>query len=207
MDKNYNNNFYLDIFNNILDFNESEVIIIFDIDGNIWFCLADILKMLNYTSIDKTIQKININGLYKIKYKDLNLDHPSRDGLTLKHNKFFINESGLYEVLTKSTKPIAKIFIDKYFTEIMPQIRKTGKYISNKNDMNEIKKLNNKIDNYKTELTYYNDKYKFEPSEHGYLYINQDNQIKNGKHVKCYIVILQHFCTKTLVQKCCKITT
>ena len=31
--------------------------------------------------------------------------------------------------------------MDKYFKEIMPEIRKTGKYISNKNDMNEIKKL------------------------------------------------------------------
>ena len=60
----------------------------------------------------------------------------------------------------------------------MPEIRKTGKYISNKNDMTEIKKLNNKIDNYKTELNYYDDKYKFEPSEHGYLYINQDIMIE-----------------------------
>ena len=40
----------------------------------------------------------------------------------------------------------------------MPQIRKTGKYISNNNDMNKIKKLNNKIDSYKSELNYYDDK-------------------------------------------------
>jgi hypothetical protein len=73
--------------------------------------------------------------------------------------------------------------MDKYFKEIMPEIRKTGKYISNKNDMNEIKKLNNKINNYKTELNYY-DNYKFEPSEYGYLYIN--NQTKDGNLIKCY---------------------
>jgi len=36
---------------------------------------------------------------------------------------------GLYQLLSNSTKPIAKLFMDKYFTEIMPQIRKTGKYI------------------------------------------------------------------------------
>ena len=41
----------------------------------------------------------------------------------------FINESGLYDVLSKSLKPQAKIFMDKYFKEIMPEIRKTGKYI------------------------------------------------------------------------------
>ena len=27
---------------------------------------------------------------------------------------------------------------------------------------------------------------KFEPSENGYLYINQDNSIKNGKEIKCF---------------------
>jgi hypothetical protein len=68
----------------------------------------------------------------------------------------------------------------------MPQIRKTGKYISDKNDMNKIKKLNDKIDNYKTELNYYNNKYKFIPSTNGYLYISEDNQIKNGRKIKCY---------------------
>ena len=41
----------------------------------------------------------------------------------------FINESGLYDVLSKSLKPQAKIFMDKYFKEIMPEIRKTCKYI------------------------------------------------------------------------------
>ena len=53
----------------------------------------------------------------------------------------------------------------------MPQIRKTGKYMLNENDMKKIKKLNDKIFNYKTELNYYNDKFKFEPSTHGYIYI------------------------------------
>ncbi len=159
--------FFLDLFNNILDFNNSKVIIIFDTDGNIWFGYSDILKMLGYVSIDKTIQKIYITESNKQKYSMIYFNHPLRDVQNfIKHNKLFINESGLYEVLTKSTKPLAKVFLNKYFTEIMPQIRKTVKYISNKNDMNKIKKLNEKIDNYKTELNYYSNKYKFEPSTH-----------------------------------------
>ena len=142
--------------------------------------------MLGYISIDKTIQKIQITEINKQKSNNINFEHPFRDGQnTIKHNKLFINESGLYEVLSKSTKPLAKIFLNKYFTEIMPRIRKTGKYISNKNDMSKIKKLNDKIDNYKTELNYYNDKYKFEPSIHGYIYICENNQIKNGINIKC----------------------
>jgi hypothetical protein len=68
----------------------------------------------------------------------------------------------------------------------MPQIRKTGKYISNKTDMNKIKKLNDKISNYKSELNYYDDKYNFEPSVNGYLYICEDSKVKNGVRIICY---------------------
>ena len=37
--------FFLDIFNNILDYNNNKVMIIFDGDGNIWFGLRDVMKM------------------------------------------------------------------------------------------------------------------------------------------------------------------
>ena len=54
--------------------------------------------------------------------------------------------------------------------------------------MDKIKKLNDKINNYKTELNYYNDKYKFEPSQYGYIYICETIQTKNGIQLKCYKV-------------------
>ena len=187
--KYQNKKFFLDVFNNILDYNDSLVVVIFDINGGIWFGFSDLLKMLGYTSIDKTIQKTKINNDFKLKYNKIQIAHPPRDGQNIcKHNKLFINESGLYEILTKSTKPTAKLFLNKYLTEIMPEIRKTGNYISNKNDLGKIKKLNDKIDNYKTELNYYDNKYNFIPSEFGYIYINEDNQIKNGIKIKCFKV-------------------
>ena len=55
----------------------------------------------------------------------------------------------------------------------MPQIRKTGKFILDKNNKLQLDKLNYKLDNYKQELTYYYDKYKFVPSSNGYIYIKQ----------------------------------
>ena len=55
-------NFFLDVFNNILDYNNSKVIIIFDIDSNIWFGFKDILKILEYTSTIKQLQILNINN-------------------------------------------------------------------------------------------------------------------------------------------------
>lgn len=178
--------FFLDVFSNILDYNKKQIIIIFDINGNIWFALRDIFKILGYTNIDKAINKMNFNNSYKEYYKNLRVSPLGHTLSNMQPNQVFINESGLYEVLTKSTKPLAQEFLKKYLIDIMPKIRKTGKYISNKNDINKIKKLNSKINNYKTELNYYDNKYKFEPSSNGYLYINENNQIKNGVKQKCF---------------------
>ena len=43
--------FFLDVFNNILDFNNSKVIVIFDTDGNIWFGLKDLFNLLYRNNI------------------------------------------------------------------------------------------------------------------------------------------------------------
>ena len=45
--------FYLDIWNNVLDFNSNKILIIFDKNGNIWFKLKDLFKTLGYTSLLK----------------------------------------------------------------------------------------------------------------------------------------------------------
>ena len=68
----------------------------------------------------------------------------------------------------------------------MPQIREKGEYIVKGVDKKKLDKMNNEINNYKQELTYYYDKYNFEPSKNGYFYINQDIVIKNGKQITCY---------------------
>jgi prophage antirepressor-like protein len=56
-----------------------------------------------------------------------------------------INNNGLFYVLSKSKKSLARLFMNKYIEEIMPEITSTGKYISSKDDIYKIKKLNNKI--------------------------------------------------------------
>jgi prophage antirepressor-like protein len=179
--------FFLDIFNKLLKINETHIFILFDKQYNIWFKFRDILIALGYTDIKHLMLDMKINSNNKVKYTDLKgvgyIPPPSSN---FQKNTIFINESGLYEVLSKSTKPIAKIFMKKYFMDIMPQIRKTGKYIANNNEQDKINKMNEKIENYKQELTYYNDKYKFIPSKGGYIYILVDYKIVKGKKIKCY---------------------
>jgi prophage antirepressor-like protein len=61
--------FFLDIFNKLLKYGDKEISIIFDSNGDVWFGLRDTLKVLEYTSLKKTIY--NISKQYKKKYKDL----------------------------------------------------------------------------------------------------------------------------------------
>jgi prophage antirepressor-like protein len=178
--------FFLDIFNKILKFGEKEISIIFDSNGDIWFGLRDVLKVLDYKNYKKALQNIYItkNNRKKYKYIGVPLEgYPFHKNL--QPNTIFINESGLYQILSNSTKPIAKLFMNKYFTEIMPQIRKSGKYEVSKKDMKKIKNLNEKIDNYKQELSHF-EKKEYEKSKNGYFYISEDITIQNGKEIKCF---------------------
>ena len=101
-------------------------------------------------------------------------------------NQIFVNEAGLYEVLLKSNKPLAEVFTYKLLSDIMPEIRKKGKYILKGYEKEKLDKMNKKLDNYEKELTYYYDKYDFTPSKNGYFYINEDKVIKKGKNITCF---------------------
>jgi len=141
------NSFFLDIFNKIIKVNENEIIIIFDKDNNIWFGLRDIIKALNYNNITKAITQIKISSKYKKQYNKILTPPGGVGSIFIKPNKKFINESGLYELLSISTKPLAKIFMNEYFTNVMPEIRKTGKYIMDNKNKKELNKINNKLNN------------------------------------------------------------
>ena len=58
-----------------------------------------------------------------------------------------INEVGLDFILIKSNKKIAQDFIRKYVSDIMPEIRKTGKFILDNKSKKKLDKINNKLTN------------------------------------------------------------
>ena len=64
-------NFFLDIFNQLLKVNEENILIIFDLDGDIWFALRNVYKVLGYNNIDKVINKTNINTKNKEYYANI----------------------------------------------------------------------------------------------------------------------------------------
>ena len=87
------NNFFLDIFNELLKINEDNIIIVFDINGDIWFALRDILKALGYSSIKKVIYTININTNNKKYYKNISILPNGSTLYNSQPSRLFINES------------------------------------------------------------------------------------------------------------------
>ena len=149
MSKKHKNIFFMEIFNEILKINDNDIAILFDKKGNIWFGLRDIIKSLGYINIENAITKIKITIDNKKSYDKI--QPPSGEGgsKSIKPHKKFINESGLYELLSISTKPLAKIFMNKYFTEIMPQIRQYGSYVLDKTNKLKLDKVNKKLNSVK----------------------------------------------------------
>lgn len=177
----------MEIFNNIIKVNNEQIMIIYDKEGEIWFKLKNITQLLGYTSINKQLNLLKLNNDNIKQYFEISRPpHIIGVPLNFQQNTNFINEAGLYELLTKSNKPIAKVFMNKYFTDIMPTIRKTGKYILKEEDKEKLDKINEKLNNYKKELEYYSNKYNFESSENGYFYIKQKTMIIDSKEVICY---------------------
>lgn len=80
------------------------------------FCLMDVCKALNIANPRVVAQRLEDDELRK-------LDLRGRQGKTT-----FVTESGLYSVVLRSDKPEAKKFRKWITSEVLPSIRKTGRY-------------------------------------------------------------------------------
>ena len=180
--------FIINIFENLIEYNNKDIFIIIDIHNNIWFKMIDIFNILDYNNPKKAIQKSNIHKNYKQKYKYIPImKYPSR-GTTSRFNgnTFFVNEAGLYQLLTNSNKSLANKFKEDIFVNILPTIRKTGKYKINKKENIKLKNINDKlqkkINKLQEENIYYENKYMYKPTTKSYIYIIK----KNIGRKKCY---------------------
>ena len=115
--------FIIDVFENLLKYNEKNVFILLDINNEIWFKLKDIYSILGYSNTRKSTYTSCVDSQNKVKYRNLN-NQP---------NAYFVNEAGMYQLLTNSRKPIANDFKNELFTNILPSIRKSGGISYSKN--------------------------------------------------------------------------
>ena len=165
-------NTIIDIFNNQLIYNKNKINYVIDIENNIWFKFLSIAKLLKYKSSKDALRDLvnkdnkallkNIKILIKVK------EHP---------NTVYINEKGIYHFLIKSRMTSAKNFQEWLINDVLPNLRKYGKYEINKKIKKKLINLNKKIsklekDNIKLkkDMT----KNKFPTGTH--VYIIEDNK-------------------------------
>ncbi|WP_439287536.1 BRO family protein [Lonepinella sp. BR2904] len=101
------------------NFKDLPVRIIIDNSSEFWFCAKDICDVLGYVNDTDALKKhCKEKGVAK-RYS------PTKGG---NQELTFINEPNLYRLIIKSRKPEAEPFEAWVFEEVLPQIRKTGQY-------------------------------------------------------------------------------
>ena len=108
----------LQIFQND-EFGEIRVV---EKDGEIWFVAKDVADILKYSNQSKAIQQ-HVDEDDRIKQQI-----PTSQNGRLVAATWLINESGLYSLILSSKLPTAKKFKRWVTGEVLPAIRKTGKY-------------------------------------------------------------------------------
>lgn len=82
------------------------------------FCLSDVCKALELTNAQNVKNRLNKEGIYSI-YTLTNGGY---------QDMLFINEQNLYKAIFQSRKKSAEKFVDWVTGEVLPSIRKTGRY-------------------------------------------------------------------------------
>lgn len=98
---------------------ESSEIRTIQVNGEPWFVLADVCKVLELSTparVAERLEKDEVSQTHTI-------DRMGREQKTT-----IINESGLYTVILRSDKPQAKPFRKWVTSVVLPSIRKTGSY-------------------------------------------------------------------------------
>ena len=83
-----------------------------------WFCASDVCRALEFPSPEASLRKLDDDEklMRKVFASGQN------------RNLWFVNESGLYNLIFRSNKPEAKTFRKWVTGEVLPAIRRTGSY-------------------------------------------------------------------------------
>jgi len=178
------------VYNNIFKFNNSDILLLFDENNAVWLSFNSILKSIGYSNLKQYKNRLILDDKYFSTYE---LIYPQSKLNKIKiayqkPNEKFINESGLYLLLSKSSKPIARELSEMLFTDVLPEIRKKGKFALNTTDRAGMTKLTQKLKNYQKE-TKRTLKQSFpDRTGNGFIYVLKVPTTKNGVSKICYKV-------------------
>jgi prophage antirepressor-like protein len=183
-------NIIIKIYDNILNLNNTEIIILFDNTNSVWFSYINILKSLGYKNVNLQKARLQLDDKYLSTYSNIfNLSNNNKKILNnIQPHMKMISEAGLYFLLSKSNKAYSKLLLEELFTEILPSLRKTGKFNLNTTEKQNMKKLTKKMQLIQKEQSIRNTttkKYK-NTSGKGFIYVLKVKKLKNGKLIICY---------------------
>ena len=93
-------------------------------NDEVWFCAKDVCSILEIKNVTQAVQR-------------LDEDERSMFNIGRQGNTNFVNESGLYTLILRSDKKEAKPFRKWITSEVIPAIRKTGKYEEKKKPLTQ----------------------------------------------------------------------
>lgn len=119
--------------NNLMIFENKEVEV-FEFKGQVLFNPKHVAECLDIKNINDNLRTMNDKQVIKLTNSKIGIT----DFRKL-HNtgENFLTESGVYKLIFKSRKQEAEKFQDWVTDEVLPQVRKTGGYISTTADMND----------------------------------------------------------------------
>lgn len=182
----------VDIYENIIKIGDINILIIIDKNNKIWFGLGHLFKVLDYKNIRAEIKRIEINEQEILTLQNLlqNVDEINKvkyDNDIQPHMKM-ISESGIFMLLDKSKKPKALELKRKLYVDVLPSIRKNGKYELSKDDKIKIKSLTKKIQ-YNSTIRKIQQKTHKQYSNltgKGFIYVLKTKLVDKGANTYCY---------------------
>jgi prophage antirepressor-like protein len=107
---------------------QSNQVRILVLDNEPWFVAKDVAQVLEYVDNRRMLDLVDEEDKQVINPQKIEAAKIAESFSSNTFKVSIINESGLYAVIFGSTKPSAKAFKKWVTSEVLPQIRKTGKY-------------------------------------------------------------------------------
>lgn len=144
------------------------------INNEPWFVGKDVAKALGYENPSKAIRDHVEEEDKKVGVQ--NVTPYISDNLGRKQYPTFINESGVYSLIFGSKLPTAKKFKHWVTSEVLPTLRKTGKYEIPKDPMSALKLIfeaqtqtNEKVEKQEQRITKLEENSYLTPGQYNYL--------------------------------------
>jgi prophage antirepressor-like protein len=143
----YMENIFENLDNNYIQYGQSIIHVVFDINDNIWFNASDVTKILKLASGKEHIREI-VKMDQKTQLQDIKLStsDDNTKQLRIHPHSIYLKESAFYTLILRSRMPEAIKFQEWITDIVLPSIRKYGIYRIRKSHQIELHQIFDKID-------------------------------------------------------------